>query len=276
MPFRSILFNPATRLDRLEKALGAAPDWVALDLEDGVGPAEKDNARQMLTEFSNDGMKGVADRIAVRINGLDTRAGIRDLAAMLDWPTSPGLLILPKVEAAAHVLQFVNLLAVGKGSPTLLLTLETAAGIAEGTAIARAAPKGSVIGYGSADHMAETGGTMAAASLAFGRSQVINAAALAGHAAVDGAWLDYRDKAGLRDEAAMVKSLGFDGKIAIHPDQVATINDVFSPTPEEISTARDVLAAADAAGGGAFAFEGRMIDAPVLDRARRIAAIGRY
>lgn len=117
---------------------------------------------------------------------------------------------------------------------------------------------------------------MAAASLAFGRSQVINAAALAGHAAVDGAWLDYRDKAGLRDEAAMVKSLGFDGKIAIHPDQVATINDVFSPTPEEISTARDVLAAADAAGGGAFAFEGRMIDAPVLDRARRIAAIGRY
>ncbi len=273
--FRSILFTPATRLQWLEKALAAAPDWVALDLEDGVGASDKDDARRALTAFSESGMGGLSGRLAVRINAPDTPAGIRDLAALLDWPVWPGVLILPKVDAAAQVRQVARLFSGGKSPPTLLLSLETAAGIADAVAIARAAPDRAVIGYGSADHMAETGGSMTEGALAYGRAQVINAAATVGCPALDGVWLDYNDQSGLRTEAQLAKSMGFVGKIAIHPKQIATINEVFSPTLEEIETAREMLAAAQAAGGGAFAFKGKMVDAPVLARAKRIAAMER-
>ena len=271
MPFRSIIFTPASRLDRFERALASGADWVALDLEDGVGPGEKPAARQALTEFAESALAGYADRVAVRVNSPGLADGIRDLAAMLDWPAWPGLVILPKVESASQVLQIQNLFASCARSPALLLTLETAAGIMNSADIARAIPSGSALAYGSADHMAETSGTMTTPSLDFGRAQVVNAAALAGAAALDGVWLDYRDEAGLLAEAELAKSMGFAGKIAIHPDQIETINAVFSPTRAEITSAREMLALSEAAGGGVFAHEGRMIDGPVLARARRIA-----
>lgn len=270
MPFRSLLFTPATRLDRFQKALDAAPDWVALDLEDGVGPGDKEAARSALTAFARDGLGGAADRVAVRINAPNRPEGIRDLAAMLDWPAWPGMVILPKVESAAQVALIAELAASRSPAPALLLTLETASGVANAAEVARAAPKGSALGYGSADHMAETGGAMTAASLAHGRAAVVNAAAAAGLPALDGVRLDYGDADGLAAEAKLAKSMGFAGKIAIHPDQIGPINAVFSPTGDEIASARSMLAAAKAAGGGAFAHEGKMVDAPVLARARRI------
>ena len=273
MPFRSLLFTPATRLDRLEKALGSGADWVALDLEDGVGPADKSAARQALTEFASAGLGDVAHRTGVRINAPNQPDGVRDLAAMFDWPVWPGMLILPKVEAASQVLQIVSLT---EGRTCIfLLTLETAAGIANAVEIACAAPEGALLGYGSADHMAETGGTITEPSLAYGRGAVVNAAAVAGVPAMDGVWLNYKDLDGLREEAELVKSLGFAGKIAIHPDQIGPINAIFSPTEDEITTARALIAASDAAGGGAFAYNGKMVDAPVLARARRIMDISR-
>lgn len=271
MSYRSILMTPANRLDRLEKALGCGADWAVLDLEDGVGPADKDAARRALTEFAGSALAAVAKRVAVRINAPSAPEGIRDLAAMLDWPVWPGLVVLPKVEAPAQALQLAALAATRPYPPRLLLTLETATGIANAVEIARAAPQGAALGYGSADHMAETGGTMSEVSLAFGRAAVINAAAMAGVAAVDGVWLDYKDPSGLEREAELAKSLGFAGKIAIHPDQIGVINSIFSPSAEEIATARAMLAASQSAGGGAFAFGGKMVDAPVLARANRIA-----
>lgn len=275
MPFRSILFTPATRLDRLDKALAAAPDWVALDIEDGVGPGDKNSAREALTRFAGNGLAESAGRLAVRINSPGHPDGVRDLAAMLDWPVWPGLLILPKVEAASQARQMVGLAASRRASPAFLFTIETAVGIANAVDIARAAPEGSALGYGSADHMAETGGTMSPASLAHGRAQVVNAAAVAGLDALDGVWLDYRDHEGLRRDANLAKSMGFGGKFAIHPEQVGAINEIFSPTSEEVAEARAVLAAAKKAGGGAFGRDGKMIDAPVLARAERIANLGR-
>ncbi|MGI9487388.1 MAG: HpcH/HpaI aldolase/citrate lyase family protein [Geminicoccaceae bacterium] len=273
MPFRSILFTPATRLDRLEKALASGADWVALDLEDGVGPGDKTAARQALAEFAETRMAANADRIAVRINRLSLPDGIRDMARMLDWPVWPGLLILPKVESAAEVAQLIALTASLGRSPVILITLESALGLAEASKIAASAPKEAVLAYGSADHLAETGGMMSEPSLAFGRAQVVNAAALAGIPALDGVWLDFKSPAGLIAEAELVKSMGFSGKIAIHPDQVGPINRVFSPSDEEIAAAAALLEASKAAGGGAFAFKGKMVDAPVLARARRLIEI---
>jgi citrate lyase beta subunit len=176
--------------------------------------------------------------------------------------------VLPKVNSAAEVAQIASLVA-DRGT-RLLITLESAAGVAHALDILSAAPKGALVGYGSADHMAETGGTMQAESLAWGRAQVVNAAANAGIPALDGVWLDYKDQAGLAAEAQLVQAMGFSGKIAIHPDQVAPINVVFSPSNAEIETAREMVAAAHIARGGAFSFNGKMVDAPVLARAHRL------
>lgn len=270
MPFRSLLFTPATRLDRLSKALASGADWVTLDLEDGVGPGDKSGARQALGAFAASDLGNLTDRIAVRINTLGSPDGIRDMAAMLDWPDWPAMVMLPKVSAASEVAQIVALAASCGRAPVILATLETAAGIACADRIARALPKTAVIGYGSADHMAETGGEMSEASLAWARGKIVNAAALAGIPAMDGVWLDFRDPAGLEAEARLVRSMGFAGKIAIHPDQIAPINAVFSATATEVATARAMIAASDSAGGGAFSYNGKMVDAPVLARAHRI------
>lgn len=270
MPFRSLLFTPATRLDRLSRALEAGPDWVALDLEDGVAPGDKAAARAALDAFAADGMEELANRVAVRINTLSSADGVRDMAAMLDWPVWPGMVILPKVSAPLEVAQ-VEALAAGCGqAPVFMAVLETAAGVACADRIACALPKTGALGYGSADHTAETGGEMTVAALAWSRGQIVNAAAVAGIPALDGVWLDFRDPVGLEQEARLVKAMGFAGKIAIHPDQIGPINAVFSPTADELAVARAMLAASDAAGGGAFSYKGKMVDAPVLARARRI------
>ena len=268
MLIRSLLFTPATRLDRLEKALSSGADIVILDLEDGVGSSDKSAARAALAELAGRGFDGAAGRIGVRINALDSADGIRDMAAMLDWPTWPALLAVPKVRSGFELRQAQAL--VGRHPTRLLITLETAPGVAGAVAILADAPASAIVGYGSADHTAETGAEMSEAGLAWARGQIVNAAATAGIPAVDGVWLDYGDLAGLEAEARLVKSMGFAGKIAIHPAQVATINAVFAPTEAEIETARAMLAASRAAGDGAFSFNGKMVDAPVLARARRL------
>ncbi len=275
MILRSLLFLPANRLDRLDKALASSADRVVLDLEDGVAPDAKGAARAALGDLAGGRLADLAGRMAVRINTLETPDGIRDMAAMLGWPVWPGMLVLPKVEHPAQIAQIKALAAACGWSPALLVTLETAAGIANAADIARAVPAGGAIAYGSADHMAETGGIMSAAALAHGRGQVVNAAAIARIPALDGVWLDYRDMPGLTAEAELARTMGFAGKIAIHPDQIAPINAVFTPDAKEIETARAMLDAAQRAGGGAFAFNGKMVDAPVLERARRVADMSR-
>ena len=273
MALRSLLFTPANRLDRLDKALAAGPDWVALDLEDGVAANQKAAARDALDAFARDGLAAVADRVAVRINPPMGSHGIRDLSAMLDWPVWPGMLILPKVEARAQVSQTAGLIEELGHATRILVTLESAAGVAGAHTILAGAPADAAVGYGSADHMSEVGGNMDAGALAWGRSQVLNAAACAGIPALDGVWLDFRDQDGLLAEARLVRAMGFAGKIAIHPNQIRTIHEAFSPTAEEVEAAKGMIAAAPAAGGGAFAYRGQMVDAPVLERARRIAEI---
>ncbi len=278
---RSVLFTPATRLDRLEPALASGADLVVLDLEDGVGPDDKYTAREAISRFATDGDGGFGDRgedsssggktpaqIGLRLNSLSTPEGILDMAAMLSWSQWPAVLVVPKVNAPAEICQLVDLI---DARPTrLLITLETAKGISDAADILSVAPKGAIVGYGSADHMAETGGRMNNTGLAWARGQVVNAAAQANMPALDGVWLNYRDGAGLEQEAELVQEIGFSGKIAIHPDQIETINRVFSPSEGELAIAHEMVAASADVGGGAFSFNGKMVDAPVLARAHRL------
>ncbi|MCY4034071.1 MAG: CoA ester lyase [Hyphomicrobiales bacterium] len=274
MNFRSMLFTPATRLDRVEKALDAAPDWVAIDLEDGVGLGDKDDARDALGALAASGLGGNAARIALRINTPASTHGIKDVAALLEWSNWPALLILPKVEAAAQVRQLAGIIRELGKDTRIMAVFETARGIANANCIAESLQNGAndvaVVGYGSADHMAEVGGEMTPPSLASGRAAVLNAAAILGVPALDGVRMQLRDEEGLIADAMLGKEMGFAGKIAIHPAQVAPINKVFSPSGQEIAEAHALIEAAEQAGGGAFSFQGKMVDPPLLARALRI------
>lgn len=272
MRIRSILFTPATKLDKLPRARAVAPDWVALDLEDGVAPADKADAREALTALASRGFDGEAGATAVRVNTLASADGVRDFAAMLDWPVWPGMVILPKVESPVQIEQIAAIAADRGKSTALLATLETARGVDDAGRILADAPSVAAVGYGSADHTAETGGCFDWQSLAWARGRIANAAALAGVPAVDGVWLDFRDEDGLRQEADAVYRLGYTGKLAIHPGQVAAINETFTPSEAEAAEALALLEAAEKAATGVFEFRGRMIDKPVLRRAERIAA----
>ena len=146
MLIRSVLFTPATRLDRLPKALSSGADLVIVDLEDGVGEADKDLARAAVVDLAARRYEGSATRIGVRINTLGSAAGIRDMAALLDCEAWPGVLVVPKVNAAAEVTQVTNLVA-GRGT-RLLVTLESATGLAHAADILAAAPADALVGYG--------------------------------------------------------------------------------------------------------------------------------
>ena len=275
LSIRSLLFTPATKIAKLDRALASGADWVVLDLEDGVGPADKPAAREALGALSAASFGAAPDRIAVRINSLCGIDGIHDLAAMAGWPHWPAMIVVPKVESGREIEQVATIAQQSGAAPALLATVETARGVERAADILVEAPAVAAIGYGSADHCAETGGTMDWDALLWARGRIVNAAATAGIPAVDGARLDIRDADGLAAESAAAARLGFAGKVAIHPDQVGIVNDAFTPSPEESARARAVLAASARAGGGAFAVDGRMIDAPVLRRAQRIAAASR-
>jgi citrate lyase beta subunit len=267
---RSVLFTPATQLEKVVKARESGCDWLALDLEDGVGAKDKAAARDALSSLANEGFDGESAKTAVRINPLSTPDGIKDLAAMLGWDHWPEMVILPKVESAQQIDQIRQLgQSIGK-NPFLFAVFETAFGVHSAADILRDAGPKVIAGYGSADHTAQTGATMNDAALAWARGQIVNAAAIANIPVLDGVWLDFKDHVGLKAEAELVRDLGFSGKIAIHPDQIPTINTVFSPSAEEIAIAHEMIAAFDKAGGGAFSFKGKMVDLPVLARARRI------
>ena len=271
MRTRSFLFCPANRPGRFSKAVAAGADWVVLDLEDGVPANERMMARQIVCSYLSD-TGGNASGFALRINSLATIDGILDAGMLIDMDVWPGMIVIPKIETSKELSQ-IQALAEAKGkAPALMATLESTRALADVRQILRDFQTVRVVAYGSGDHTAETGAAMTETGLAWGRGQIVNAAAEAGVPAVDGVCLDFRNDAALAREARLAREMGFAGKIAIHPGQVAGINDVFTPSPEEIDRARKMVAAFTAAGGGAFSFEGKMIDRPVLANARRILA----
>ena len=271
MRFRSFLFTPANRLDRLERATSSEADVVILDLEDGVPAVARSAARGAL-QAAFETLPGSDAALAIRVNPLTTADGFRDAAMLLELSNWPQLICLPKVETAKEVEQFRNLAASVGQDPWIMVTLESALALADPLPILRGAGLKILAGYGSGDHTAETGAAMSRPGLSWGRGQIINAAGAAGCPVIDGVCPTFNDDEALEAEAQLGRELGFSGKIAIHPKQVPIINAVFTPTEDEVDRARRMIAVSEATGGGAFAFEGKMVDGPVLDHARRVLA----
>lgn len=284
---RSMLFVSGEKTERFAKAMAAGADLVCIDLEDAVHPARKAEARAQvlgwLKEHAAQSPAPGAPRRALRINGLRTLEGLRDLVALAESSVRLDALLLPKTEAAADVLALRGV--VGSQLGGIVALLETAQGIEDAAAIARGSQSASgsaaplmALMLGGADLSAELGASFDQAGLAYARGRLVNAAKAAGLQAWDVPHIALADDAGLAAETRAVLGLGFDCKTAIHPQQIATIHAAFRPTPAELDWARALLAAVPAGhdGGdgihvGAFLFDGRMVDAPLLKKAHRIA-----
>ena len=271
-PRRNLLFVPGTRPDRFPKALAVGPDMVTVDLEDAVIPSLKDQARaQALPLFGASGADGI-ERV-VRINGLRTPFGLKDLLAIVEHPTPPDAIMLPKVELADEVRIVAALLRRAARPVGLHVIIESNAGLEQALVIAGACGSIRSLLFGAVDMAAELGAAMDFDSMLYARSRVVHAAASHGLDAIDVPYLDLDDDAGLREECRRVQALGFTGKAAIHPKQLGPINATFTPGPERIAYARKVIAAFEASPDGLVVVDGRLIEIPVVRIAERTLAI---
>lgn len=260
------LFVPGSRPERFDKAAAAGAAEVVLDLEDAVGGDDKGAAREAVVAWLDAGGTGW-----VRVNAAGTPWHDDDLAALAALVVAPdaaGLrgVVLPKAEDPEDVRRVLAVLPDGAG---LVPLVESARGVLGAAAIA-ASPGVTRLAFGSVDYSLDIGAEEEPATLAHPRSVLVVASRAAGLAApVDGVTTDVRDEALVAADADRARRLGFGAKLCIHPAQVPVVRRVFAPSDEDLAWARGVL---DAAGahptGAAFAHEGRMVDAPVLARAR--------
>lgn len=265
-PLHSILFVPGNRPDRFGKALCSDASLICIDLEDAIAPPEKERARQAAIDYL---ANHTSPRIAIRINGMSTREGLTDLLAMATAPRPPAILMVPKVQASSELMQIDSVL--GKCPSTLLPIVESCEGLAHAYAIA-AAPRVTALLFGGGDLAGELGVAMAWEPLFAARAQIVQACARARVPALDVPFIAIGDDAGLAEETARIKALGFSGKVAIHPNQVAIINACFTPTAQEIAEAREAMEAFAVAGRSAAAFRGKLLEAPLVRRYQRILA----
>lgn len=259
MRLRSLLFVPGNRADRFDKALAAGADAVIIDLEDAVQPAAKLEARESVRDWL--GRSPAGRPVLLRINAAETEWFAGDLGLC----ASAGLagVMLPKAESAAQLAAVQ-----AAGARTLLPLIESAAGFAALDEIARA-PGVQRLAFGSIDFQLDLGMRDAQEDeLLYFRSQIVLASRLASIAApIDGVSTAIDDAARLQVDVQRARRLGFGGKLCIHPRQVAGVHAGFAPSADELAWANRVLEGAAAAGGAAFALDGKMVDKPVLLRA---------
>ncbi|HID71459.1 MAG TPA: citrate lyase acyl carrier protein, partial [Thermoplasmata archaeon] len=275
---RSRIYIPGNRPRMLQKGPLFGADAVILDLEDSVPPEEKDAAR-LLVKKAIENLDFGETEIMVRINPLDV-CGEEDLEVVL--PAGPDSIVLPKCEKAEDVKKVEKIIERIKPPKevALLPLIETAKGLLNAYEIALASPLVDAITFGGEDFTRDIGATRTkeGKEILFARSMLVMAAKAAGVQALDTVFSDVKDEEGLRKDTEQIKTMGFDGKAAIHPAQIEVIHQVFTPTEEEIRYAVKVLKAAEEAvkkGSGVAVLKGKMIDVPVIKRAERVVRIAK-
>ena len=270
---RSFLFSPGLRPELFPKALASGADIVCVELEDGIAPKDKDEARRnALALFTAPPADDRVERL-VRINCLSSALGLADLRAVLATDTPPPALMLPKVRSPDEIAWIDGILSEKGHDLRLQVIIETNAALEAAPDIARASPRVDALLFGGVDMAAELRCKAAWEPLLYARSRVVHAAASAGIDAIDVPWLDLEDPEGLRREAGLARDLGFSGKGAIHPRQIPIINEVFTPGAARIAHAKRVLAAFEEAGAGLVVVDGKLIEKPVLREMHRILSI---
>ena len=279
---RSVIFVPGNRANMLERAIDFKADVIMVDLEDSVPPGEKAAARDIAREWVPKLARG-GRRVMVRLNALDTGLTKDELAAVIG-PHLAGISI-GKAETVwdlHHIGNIIGPLESVAGLPPgqikIVPWIENARAVLTAYQLATASPRIEAIAFGAEDYTDDMGvhRTDAGEEIYFARATVAVAARAARVGSLDTPFVGFRDPEGFRQDIEISRRLGYTGRFAIHPSQIEIINEMFSPSSEEVAYARRVVEAwdqAEAQGRGSLSLDGRMIDVPVVKRAQNLLAL---
>ena len=270
---RSFIFTPGLKPEMFPKALTSGTDMVCIELEDGIAPKDKELARKLAMKIfdskqENDGVERI-----LRVNCLREQFGIEDIQAILKTSNPPPALMLPKVKTAQEVVLLDDLLTEKEHKTRLHIIIETNEGLENAYQIANCSKRIDALFFGGVDMSAELRCENKWEPLLYARSRIVHAAASAGIDVIDVPYLDLKDPNGMKIEAQKAKELGFSGKGSIHPKQIPILNEVFTPTDQEIEKAKKITSTFENANTGLVVINGKLIEKPVLREMYRILAI---
>ncbi|AQP54529.1 citrate (pro-3S)-lyase subunit beta [Vagococcus penaei] len=280
---RTMMFVPGSNAAMLRDAPLYGADSIMFDLEDAVSLKEKDSART-LVHFALKTFDYSSVETVVRINGLDT-VGAEDIEAVV--LAGVDVIRLPKTETAQDIIDVDAVItAVEKannipvGTTHMMAAIESAEGVLNAPAIAKASDRLIGIALGAEDYVTnmKTKRYPDGQELFFARSMILHAARIAGIAAIDTVYSDVDNVEGFKAEVSRIKQLGFDGKSVINPRQIPLVNEIYAPTEKEIQQAKEVIwgiREAEAKGSGVISVNGKMVDKPIVERAERVIALAK-
>lgn len=275
--WRSLFFAPANRHDLLAKFSRFDADNNVIDLEDGTPVEQKESARGRLAEaVAAARSHGLAGRLFVRINAWSGPYGVADLQAALKCNVNG--IVLPKLETPDQLREIDGVIEKSGRPCEIVGGIESIAGVLNGLACVQASANLRAVYFGAEDFITELGGrrTETGHEVLYARQRVLLAAKSAGIGAIDQAVVNIYSEESFQSDAMLGRDCGFDGKICLNPRQVRLANTLFTPDPEEIRYARRLLDAVEAAPvAGVLSFEGQMVDAPLIKRARRTMEMAR-
>ncbi len=281
---RTMMFVPGNNPGMIKDAYIYTCDCIMFDLEDSVSYAQKDAARSLVFHALTTIDYGDKE-LVVRVNALNTSIGIDDLEAMVRARID--VIRLPKTETAQDIVfceeqieRIEKTIGMPVGTTKMMAAIESAEGVLNAPAIAKASKRLIGIALGAEDYVTDlkTSRSSDGIELLFARSMILQAARSAGISALDTVFSDVNDEEGLIAEAKHIKQLGFDGKSVINPRQIQPIIDIFTPTTKEIQKAKAVMEAiaeANRRGSGVVSLNGKMIDRPIVLRAERVISLAK-
>ena len=266
---RSFIFTPGLKPEMFSKAIASGADMVCIELEDGIAIKDKDEARKntidalKTLEVKND------VELVVRINCQRTKFGLLDLEAFISSKLKVKSLMLPKVKTPEEVTFIDDLLTDCNLDTDLHVIMETNEALESIYDIAHSSKRIVALYFGGVDMAAELRVPNNFENLIYARSKLVHAGASVGVDVIDVPYLDLEDMNGMKKEAELVKNLGFTGKGSIHPKQINILNEIFTPTKEEIIKAKKIVDQFNDSNTGLVVIDGKLIEKPVLREMQR-------
>ncbi len=256
-----------------DKAVKSGVDIVCLELEDGIAPSDKSAARQNALEIINKKKDYDNIEVLIRINSIREIFGILDVTAILNNKIQPDGLLVPKIKSPEELKILDDLFTEKKLNTKFHAIIETNLGLEKANEIAESTDRLEALFFGAVDMSAELRCQNSWNNLLYARSKVVHAAASKQLDVIDVPFLDLDNLKKMKEEATNSKNLGFTGKGAIHPKQIKTLNNVFTPSLKEVKKAKKIISLFEKSSSGLVLYEGKLIEKPVLREMYRVVNI---
>ena len=266
---RSFIFTPGLNPEMFPKALASGADMVCIELEDGIAIKDKDEARKNTINALKNLKINNDVELVIRVNCQRTKPGLLDLEAFISSKLNVKALMLPKVKTSDEITFIDDLLTDCNMDTDLHVIMETNEALENIYDIAHASKRIVALYFGGVDMAAELRVPNSYENLIYARSKLVHAGASVGIDVIDVPYLDLEDMDGMKKEAELVRNLGFTGKGSIHPKQINILNEVFTPSKEEIIKAKRIIDQFNASDTGLVVIDGKLIEKPVLREMKR-------